>query len=38
LSELLDAPSDLIAKVFPNREEGDVVEVFTSLKRRHAAS
>jgi hypothetical protein len=30
-SELLDAPSDLIAKVFPNREEGDVVEVFTSF-------
>jgi hypothetical protein len=31
LSELLDAPSDLIAKVFPNLKAGEVVDGFTAI-------
>ena len=31
LSELFDAPSDLIAKVFPNMRAGEMVEAFTVL-------
>ncbi len=31
LAELLDAPSDLIAKIFPNLPEGSSPEMFTSF-------
>lgn len=31
LSELFDAPSDLIAKIFPNLRPGESVEAFTTI-------